>query len=418
MFHKLFKRRHALARHRSAPLASERRDYLLHLAGQGSALATLRVVAHYVLAVVERLRLGDRRRKGIGLAEIKRCADRWAHRRLSAAISCRWISRRRFVRHATRWLQFMGRLEKRGPRRSQSHANLVAEHAVFLREEKGLSPRTVANRSWMAQDFLTQMQRRHLRLRKVSVHEIDRWLVGKLTLERYSRASMRTRASALRCFFRYAEQKGWCRQGLAAAIKSPRCYSGESLPLGPSWREVKRLLGSLKGDHPITIRDRAIILLLAVYGLRAGEVAGVKLEDFDWEHELLRINRPKQRKAQEYPLVRSVGDAVIRYLRTVRPLSPHPEVFLTSRAPYHPLCSWAIWPVVARRLRGLGVKLPHYGPHCLRHACATRLLNQGLSLKEIGDHLGHKDPETTRLYAKVNLLQLRQVCQMDLRGLV
>ena len=157
--------------------------------------------------------------------------------------------------------------------------------------------------------------------------------------------------------------------------------------------------------------------MLSVYGLRAGEVAGLRLADFDWKRELLRVNRPKQRKAQEYPLVRSVGDAVIRYLKNVRPSSERCEVFLTCRAPYRPIHTNTLWPVVARRLRGLGVELPHHGPHCLRHACATRLLNQGLSLKEIGDHLGHTSPETTRIYAKVDLAQLREVGRMDLRGL-
>jgi integrase len=176
-------------------------------------------------------------------------------------------------------------------------------------------------------------------------------------------------------------------------------------------------LSSLKDHHSSAIRDRAIILLLAVYGLRAGEVAGLRLEDFDWERELLRVRRPKQRKAQEYPLVGSVGDAVVRYLRKVRPASERREIFLTCRAPYRPLHSGTLWPVVARRLRGLGVKLPHYGPHCLRHACATRLLHQGLSLKEIGDHLGHTNPETTRIYAKVDLAKLREVGQINLRGL-
>lgn len=143
----------------------------------------------------------------------------------------------------------------------------------------------------------------------------------------------------------------------------------------------------------------------------------MRLEDFDWEGELLRVKRPKQRKAQEYPLVRSVGDAVVRYLRKVRPDSERREVFLTCRAPYRPLHSGTLWPLVARRLRGLRVELPHYGPHCLRHACATRLLNPGLSLKEIGDHLGHTNPETTLIYAKVDLAQLREAGRMDLRGL-
>jgi site-specific recombinase XerD len=238
-------------------------------------------------------------------------------------------------------------------------------------------------------------------------------LIGK----GYARVTVQTRASTLRSFFHYAQQKGWCRAGLADTVKSARCYTGESLPLGPSWREVRQLLSSLKGDHSSAIRDRAIILLLAVYGLRAGEVVGLHLEDFDWEGELLRVKRPKQRKAQEYPLVRSVGDAVVRYLKKVRPDSERREVFLTCRAPYRPLHSGTLWPVVSRRLRGLGVELPHYGPHCLRHACATRLLNQGLSLKEIGDHLGHTNPETTLIYAKVDLAQLREVGRMDLRGL-
>ena len=137
--------------------------------------------------------------------------------------------------------------------------------------------------------------------------EIDRWLTGRVHGGGYARLTVQTRASTLRSFLYYAQQKGWCREGLADTVKSARCYTGESFPLRPSWREVCRLLSSLKGDHSSAIRDRAIILLLAVYGLRAGEVAGLRLEDFDWERELLRVRRPKQRKAQEYPLVRSLA---------------------------------------------------------------------------------------------------------------
>jgi len=303
------------------------------------------------------------------------------------------------------------------PARRLPHSNWVAAFADYMREEKGLSLCTIEYRSFTVQDFLTELERCHRSLREMSACEMDKWLVGKVARGGYARSTVQTCASTLRSFFRYAEQKGWCRKGLAETIKSPRCYTGESLPLGPSWREVRRLLSSLKGDRASAIRDRAIILLLSVYGLRAGEVAGLRLEDFDWERERLRVRRPKQRNAQEYPLVRSVGDAVIQYLRRVRPASERREVFLTCRAPFRPLHSGTLWPVVARRLRGLGVKLPHYGPHCLRHACATRLLNQGLSLKEIGDHLGHTAPDTTRIYAKVDITQLREVGQMNLRGL-
>lgn len=416
MFCELFERAHALARQQSAPLVSERRDYLLHLAGQGIALRTLKVAAHYLVAIAARLRLADRACESISLSEIKRCASRWGGRARVVAITRPAICRGRFIRHATRWLQFMGRLDLPPPS-ALPYARQIAEFADYQRQEKGLSPNTITYRHAAVQDFLTGLERRHHSLRDVSAREIDRWLIGKVNGGGYARVTVQTRASTLRSFLYYAQQRGWCRAGLADTVKSARCCAGESLPLGPSWREVRQLLNSLKGDQASAIRDRAIILLLAVYGLRAGEVAGLRLEDFDWERELLRVQRPKQRKAQEYPLVRSVGDAVVRYLRRVRPNSERREIFLTCRAPFRPLHSGTLWPVVARKLRGLRVELPHYGPHCLRHACATRLLNQGLSLKEIGDHLGHTNPETTRIYAKVDLAQLREVGRMDLRGL-
>jgi site-specific recombinase XerD len=175
------------------------------------------------------------------------------------------------------------------------------------------------------------------------------------------------------------------------------------------------LLATTEGDRPADIRDRAILLLLAVYGLRAGEVRHLRLEDFDWEQELLSVTCPKTRQTRTYPLSRLVGDAVLRYLKEVRPRSVHRELFLALHAPIRPLRE--LWGIVAKRLRPLGVSIPHHGPHALRHACAAHLLAQGLSLKEIGDHLGHRDPDATRLYAKVDLVGLRQVGDFDLGGL-
>jgi site-specific recombinase XerD len=88
------------------------------------------------------------------------------------------------------------------------------------------------------------------------------------------------------------------------------------------------------------------------------------------------------------------------------------------RAPYRPIKSGTLWPVVGLRLRQIGATIKHHGPHSLRHACATRLINEGLSLKEVGDHLGHRGPETTRIYAKVDLVRLREVASFDLGGLL
>jgi integrase len=194
-------------------------------------------------------------------------------------------------------------------------------------------------------------------------------------------------------------------------------FSQTSLPLGPSWDDVRRLLAMTEGDRPSNIRVRPILMLLAIYGLRRGEVSRLRLEDFDWEHEVFRVISSKTGRIRTYPLIRSVGDAILRYLQEVRPRSSHRELFLSLRAPFRPVRT-SLWSMVGDRLRSLDVSLPHYGPHVLRHACAMRLLATGLSLKEIGDQLGHTDPDSTRIYAKVDLVGLREVADFDMGGVL
>jgi integrase/recombinase XerD len=159
-------------------------------------------------------------------------------------------------------------------------------------------------------------------------------------------------------------------------------------------------------------------MLFAIYGMRVGEVRGLKLEDLDWEKELIYLTRPKPRRRQSYPLTYTVGEAILRYLKRVRPSTSRREFSLTVKAPRQPLSSGSLYDLVSDRLHPLVAGLPHYGPHSLRHACATRLLAEGLSMKEIGDHLGHRKADTTRVYAKVDLAGLRQVADFDLGGLL
>src|SRR5262249_48843631 len=145
-----------------------------------------------------------------------------------------------------------------------------------------------------------------------------------------------------RAFFRYAGQRGWCGANLPNAIKPPRVFPPEAITGGLSWTDVNRMLAATQGDRPADIRDCALLLLLAVYGLRAGEVVALRLEDFDWEREMLTVPPKKRSKPRTYPLCRPAGDAVIRYLREVRPRSDRREVFLTLRAPFRPLSRTAL----------------------------------------------------------------------------
>ncbi|HTU21171.1 MAG TPA: site-specific integrase [Gemmataceae bacterium] len=418
MFERLFRHPYALEPHLNGPLAEERRRFLCHRAEQGYSHTGLRVLAYYLLACARSLRLADRPGDIISFAEVEEKAALWANRSPQpSGLKRLRCSQGQFLCFAHAWLRFLGRLEM--PTTPPSpFVDQIATFATFLLRDKGLGSKTVESRCQRVRRFLDQLAVPNSSLHHITLSQIDQALVEQLTQDRYARVTVQGMACDLRSFFSYAETRGWCRLGLAAGIKGPRVFPQESLPAGPSWDDVRRLLASAGGDSPADIRDRVILMLLAVYGFRACEVRCLQLEDFDWHNERLCVTRGKTRSTHIYPLRRAVGDAVLRYLKEARPRSSHRQVFLTLRAPFRPLGNAAVGCVVGRRLHSLGLTLPHFGSHTLRHACATHLLEEGLCLKEIGDHLGHRHPDTTRIYAKVNLTALRQVADFDLGGLL
>ncbi len=249
------------------------------------------------------------------------------------------------------------------------------------------------------------------------VRDVERFLALPRSRP-WSRVTIAGCVASLRSFFRYAGVRKWCAPNIAATINAPRLYTLDTLPAGPSWSQVRQLISGIGKERPSDIRNRAIIMLLAVYGFRSGEVCRLRLEDLDWERELVVVSRSKQYQKHQYPLVREVGEAILHYLRKARPQTDLREVFLRLQPPFEPLTVAGLGTMVQLRLKSLNLKLPHYGPHALRHACASHLLAQGLSLKEIGDHLGHSDPRATRIYAKVDLEGLREVARFDLGGLL
>ena len=142
------------------------------------------------------------------------------------------------------------------------------------------------------------------------------------------------------------------------------------------------------------------------------------LSDFDWREEVFVVNHSKRGGSRRYPLQREVGDAaILQYLKKGRPRCACRHLFVTLNPPYRPLGAAALWTLTSRRLRAAGIQCRKRGPHVLRHACATRLLRQGASLKEIGDLLGHRSLQSVGIYAKVDLPALRAVAAVDLGGL-
>lgn len=417
LFCRLFERRKALQRHINAPMLQERLTYLQKWADDGASLHTLRFIAHYLLVIIDYLKL--QKRDVITLKEIQKAAEKWASRttrRVRMKRDFSNTSMMRFRSVAANWLDMLGRL-KCPQEKADPCLEFVAKYVDYMRKERGLSEETIYARTCVLKNFFKYMGS-IASLQPITPLNIDDVLKKKY-LEGQNRRSLQTYASTLRTFFTHAEGQKWCQSGLAKSIKTSRTYRYEELPQGPSWDDVKKLLATTEGDFPTDIRDRAIIMLLAVYGLRCGEVTRLCLEDLDWENETLSIRRPKTTKSQKFPLSQTVGNAILLYLQKIRPNDCScREVFITRRAPHRPLTSSAIFQIVSKRLKPMKVNLKHHGPHALRHACATRLINEGISLKEISDHLGQRNMESSRIYTKVDLIHLRKVADFEIGDLI
>lgn len=412
MFEVLFTRPHVLALHRSSPCVESRERFLLHCSDLGYPRASLRKIAWVLLVMSQSMDLC--RPDRITHGEIQYAVD---HRirlvKTDHPVDSK-SSRNLFIHITTDWLRFLDCLEDRHYKKA--FTPYVESFVDYMRDQRGISPVTITNYREEVVDFLASVWRPGISLIAISIQDVDGYLTHQGN-HGWSRASLHTLASALRVFFRYAEGQGWTN-GVAAGIEAPRMFAQEGLPLGPSWEEVQKIIACFSDDTAASIRDRAIVLLLALYGLRRGEVAGLCLTDVDWVGEILHISRPKQRCFQQYHLIPVVGDAILRYLKEVRPRCPHRELFLSLTAPIRPIRPSSISHIVRSRLATLGIEVPTHGAHCLRHACARHLLTAGFSLKEVGDHLGHRSVAATRIYAKVDLVGLRQVAELDLEGLL
>jgi site-specific recombinase XerD len=416
MFDQLYTSPRAINHHSTGPMLEERLHYLAYCATQGSTRSSLRLIAQHLLVFIEQFNLETIH--DVSLDQIQSAANAWVGTRPQAhhMTDCRY-GRMRFISDAKKWLVFLGRLRlpEVPPR---PYAQLLEQFCDHLTRDRGLAKSTVRIHRWHIGQFLERFGQQGGPFTDICIRDLDDAITRKGEQDGYSRVSVAHYVGTLRVFFRYAEQCGWCTRGLAAAIMCPRVFADEGLPKGPSWEDVQRLLSSTEGNHPKNIRDRAIIMLFAVYGLRVAEVRGLGLDDLNWEKELICIRRPKTGRQQSFPLSYTVGEAILRYLKEVRPRTAHREVFLTLKAPIGPVGPGVLYDLVSDRLVALGVKLRHRGPHALRHACASRLLAEGLSMKEIGDYLGHRKLDTTRVYAKVDLAGLRLVADFDLGGVL
>ncbi|MDE2135001.1 MAG: tyrosine-type recombinase/integrase [Alphaproteobacteria bacterium] len=312
----------------------------------------------------------------------------------------------------TSWLQHKGVIDGKvaAPTKPSSIEAILQEYVVWSREERGLAPNTGENYAGYVRRVLSNIRgTKELRLADVKASQITDYLRRNAPRDR-TFSNAKNTVSALRSFFRFARHRDYIQTDLAAAVPSVAGWSMASIPRAMPADCVRRLLRESKTwRNPVGLRNRAILLLLARLGLRAGEIVHLELDDIDWSHGWLKVHG-KGRQERPLPLPHDVGEAIASYLKNGRPESTCRRAFLRSRAPFDGLKTHSdICQIVRRAIEQAGLELDFTGSHQLRHALAVDMLRQGISLTEIGQVLRHRHPDTTRRYAKVDIEGLREV---------
>jgi integrase/recombinase XerD len=192
-------------------------------------------------------------------------------------------------------------------------------------------------------------------------------------------------------------------------IDTPRTYRLEQLPRALPWKQVVALLRSIDQTTPGGLRDFTLLYLAACYGLRSGELVRLTLDDIDWRAGTLKVVQTKTKQTLLLPLTDEAGQILVRYLQTGRPHSQRRELFLRRRAPAGTLAPTAVHDILEHRIALSGLALPPIGSHVLRHSLAVDLLRRGECLPTIGATLGHRDVESTAVYLRLAVEDLRDV---------
>src|SRR5438270_891037 len=217
------------------------------------------------------------------------------------------------------------------------------------------------------------------------------------------------RKRGVRDLLRFLSTDGRVRTGLDRQIDTPRVYRLEQLPRSLPWDTVTALLKSIDQKTAMGLRDYAMFLLIATYGLRASEVVAISLDDIHWRRGVLRIHQRKTSSPLELPLTNEVLSALVKHLKRTPPPEPYRRIFLRMRAPMGVLKPTAVTEAFQALVRKSGLSISYQGPHCMRHAYALRLLKNGTPLKTIGDILGHRTAEATCMYLRLATGDLREV---------
>lgn len=312
------------------------------------------------------------------------------------------------IRHLERFLEETGRLAPCLCAPATPSALEVDQFMEYMRSVRGLEPSTMQSHARYVTRFL-HFLRYDLdtdALAHLSIKEVDAFLCDcAKTLNRYSLQHV---VAYLRAFLKYCYERGVLATPLHTMIDTPRIYRLEQLPRSLPWETVDALIRSIDRTSVLGMRDYAMLYLMAAYGLRSCEVTALTLDDIDWRDGVISIPQKKTRNRLTLPLTDAVARVLIAYLKK-RPMLPYRELFLRVRAPHGVLKPAGVVDIFERCVKNAGLDIPFHGAHCIRHSYAVHLLRQGTSVKAIGDLLGHRDAESTCVYLRLAIEDLRGV---------
>lgn len=295
------------------------------------------------------------------------------------------------------------------PDASSSLPPVLREFAQHLREHRGNPIGTIHKKLVHVGKLLAFLHVRRRGPQQARLADIDAFLIE--CREQYARATAADITCSVRSFMRFMLSSGRMTVDLAPSIVGPIVRPAERPHRALPWEDVQRILRVIDRSTPCGQRDYALLLMMSSYGLGAGEIIRLMLDDIDWQAATIRVHRPKTGAEFLLPLLPAVARALARYLCHGRPIHAQTRnLFITMRAPHKALaCSVTIRHILHTHTRRAGVSAPFLGTHVLRHTHACRQMELGTPAKLIGDILGHRDPASTSAYLRVSTEGLRQM---------
>jgi len=290
---------------------------------------------------------------------------------------------------------------------------LIDAYREYLDRVRGFSASTILRHGIVADDLLRFLAYEDdlRRLPQVQASDLEAYVVR--ASGRVGRITMQKVVAIMRSFLRFLAASGIVPVGLDRSLESPRHHRGERLVRALPWEDMASLLRAVDRSTVKGCRDYAMLLLIATYGLRRSEVAGLDIDDIRWRARVIRVRRPKVGSPMAVPLTDEVATALVAYLRRRTEETSERGLFLRVRAPRGRIQSTAVSDAFDHWAVRAGVSVPGLGgPHTLRHGVAMHLLRQGTPLKTIGDLLGHRSTESTGVYLRLQIEDLRDVALM------